>query len=115
MKTIGLAILIALSSSALAGAAGAERTITVSAKNFAFVPSTITLKANQRVKLHFVSKQGVHGIVIPEIGVTNVVNMGPSPVDVQVTPKKPGTYVARCAVYCGIGHGKMVLTVKVTK
>ncbi len=115
MKAIGLALLIALSTGTVAGAAGAERTITVAAKNFAFVPSKITLKANQKVKLHFVSKQGVHGIVIPEIGIRNVVNIGPKPVDVQVTPKKPGTYVAHCAVYCGIGHGKMILTVKVIK
>ena len=115
MKTIGLALLIALSSSTLAGAAAAERTITVASKNFAFVPSTITLKANQRVKLHFVSKQGTHGVVIPEIGITKIINMTATPVDVQVTPKKTGTYVARCAVYCGIGHGNMILTIKVVK
>lgn len=107
--------MMALSSFVYAPAAAAERQVNVAAKNFAFVPATITLKLNQRVKLRFIGTQGMHGIVIPDIGVNNVVNIGPTPTIVEVTPKKLGTFVAHCAVFCGAGHANMILTVKVVK
>lgn len=92
-----------------------EQQITVYAKNFAFTPGTITLKVHQRAKLVFVSKQGTHGITIPDIGLNNVINIGNKPTTVEVTPQRTGSFVARCAVYCGIGHGSMLLKVNVIR
>jgi len=34
-------------------------------------------------------------------------------VDVTVTPKTAGTYKLPCEIFCGAGHDKMILTVKV--
>ena len=85
------------------------------AKNWAFTPSTITLHVNQPVKLVFSASEGLHGITIPDLGVNDVVNVGSSPSEVVVTPKKIGTFVAHCAVFCGAGHANMILTIKVVK
>ena len=115
LKLFLAALILALTSLSVAPAFAGETQIKVSAKNFAFTPSTITLKVHQRTRLIFVSNQGMHGITIPEIGVKNVVNIGKKPSMVEVTPARTGTFVARCAVYCGLGHGNMLLTVKVVK
>lgn len=95
--------------------AATEPTIKITAKNWAFTPSEITLKAGQKVKLVFVATEGIHGITIPDLGVNDVVNVGSTPSEVEITPTKPGTYVARCAVFCGAGHANMTLTIKVVK
>jgi len=94
--------------------AGASQ-INVTSRNFAFAPSTITLKLHKRTTLRFVSTQGMHGITIPQLGINNVVNIGPKPTVITVTPGRTGTFVAHCAVMCGPGHANMVLTVRVVK
>ena len=90
-----------------------EPVIKISAKNFEFAPATITLKLHQKTKLEFVAGEGMHGITIPDLGVDDVVNIQSTPADVEVTPSKTGTFVAHCAVFCGLGHANMVLTIKV--
>jgi len=35
-------------------------------------------------------------------------------VEVTFTPKKAGTYVLHCMVFCGSGHADMALTIEVT-
>jgi len=89
--------------------------INVTARNFVFAPSTITLKLHQRTTLRFVSTQGTHGITIPELGINKVVNIGPKPTVVAVTPGRIGTFPAHCAVFCGAGHANMILTIRVVK
>jgi cytochrome c oxidase subunit 2 len=107
--TFGLAV--ALASPVM----GSEQSTKVYAKNFAFTPGTITLKVHQRAKLVFVSTRGTHGITIPEIGLSKVIVIGNKPATVEVTPQRTGNFIARCAVYCGIGHGSMLLKVSVIK
>ncbi|MDP9018091.1 MAG: cupredoxin domain-containing protein [Candidatus Eremiobacteraeota bacterium] len=115
MKNLALALILALGAFSALPASAGERTVKITATNFAFAPGTITLKLHQHVKLHFVGKQGMHGIIIPDLGVNNVVNIGAQPVDVEVTPSKTGTFTAHCAVFCGAGHAAMILTIKVVK
>ncbi len=100
---------------AFSAACASEPVIKVTAKNWAFTPATITLKLHQKVRLEFVSTEGLHGITIPDLGVNDVVNIGTAPSDVEVTPTKLGTFEAHCAVFCGAGHANMILTVKVVK
>lgn len=114
MKLLSAALLIALTASSIAPAIASERQIHIYAKNFSFTPSTITLKVHQRALLVFVGK-GNHGITIPEIGLNRIVTIGAKPSAVEVTPGHTGSFVARCAIYCGIGHGNMLLKVKVVK
>ncbi|HET9030209.1 MAG TPA: cupredoxin domain-containing protein [Candidatus Aquilonibacter sp.] len=97
------------------GARAAEPQIKVTAKNFAFEPATITLHLHQKTKLIFSASEGMHGITIPDLGVNDVVNIGTSPSEIEVTPDKLGTFTAHCAVFCGAGHANMVLTIKVVK
>jgi len=113
VKLLSIAFIIALT--AVAPAFAGERQINVAAKNFAFVPGTITLKVHQHARLRFIGTQGMHGIIIPEIGVNNVVNIGPSPSIVEVNPTRTGKFVAHCAVFCGSGHANMILKVNVIK
>ena|SRR5215472_1971420 len=107
-----IVVAIALLSPVFANAAS-EPTIKVMAKNWEFAPGTITLKLHQKTKLEFVSTEGVHGITIPDLGVDDVINIQSSPTSVEVTPQKTGTFTAHCAVFCGTGHEKMVLIIKV--
>ena len=115
MKHLSVAIILALTAFSFAPAVAAEQQIKIYAKNFTFTPATITLKVHQRTKLIFVSNQGTHGITIPDIGLNTIVPIGSKPSTVEVTPGHVGTFTARCAVYCGLGHGNMLLKVKVIK
>jgi cytochrome c oxidase subunit 2 len=115
LKIISIALTLGLAAALAAPVMAGEQSTTVYAKNFAFTPGTITLKVHQRAKLVFVGTQGTHGITIPEIGLNKVIVIGNKPTTVEVTPQRTGNFVARCAVYCGIGHGSMLLKVAVIK
>jgi cytochrome c oxidase subunit 2 len=116
MLKYALLLVTALMLGTAAGAPAApEPQITINAKNWAFEPATITLHLNQKTKLVFAATEGMHGIAIPELGVNDVVNIGTSPSEIEVTPTKLGTFTAHCAVFCGAGHADMILTVKVVK
>lgn len=115
MNIASIAVSLALLTTFPAAVMAREQQITVYAKNFAFTPGTITLKVHQRAKLVFVGKQGTHGITIPEIGLNKVIAIGGKPTAVEVTPQRTGSFLARCAVYCGIGHGTMLLKVNVIR
>lgn len=95
--------------------AAATPAIHISAKNWTFEPATITLRLNKPVKLLFAAAEGLHGITIPDLGGNEVVGVGPTPSEIVVTPKKLGTFVAHCSVFCGAGHEHMILTIKVVK
>ncbi len=114
VKILSAAFIIALTALSIAPAIASEPQIRIYAKNFSFSPRTITLKVHQRTRLVFVGK-GNHGITIPDIGLNRIVAIGTKPSTVEVTPGHTGTFVARCAIYCGIGHGNMLLKVKVVK
>ena len=98
--------LVAVSAMALPAAAG---TVTITAKNWAFSPSVVHLKKGQPVHFDLRSTQGVHGLNVPAVGLNNV-TMTAKETDVTATPKKAGTFVGQCAVFCGAGHAKMKMT-----
>lgn len=95
--------------------AASSQTVTITAKNFTFAPAVVTLKEGQTAHLTFVSTQGVHGITVPEIGLNKTVTIMSTPTTVTVTPTKTGTFVAHCAIFCGVGHPHMQITFKVVK
>ena len=96
-----------------AGAASAAK-IDVTASNWKFTPGTITVHLNQATTLNFVSKEGVHGVASPDLGISSTVVM-PKSTSVTFTPHKTGTYQLHCTMPCGPGHADMVLIVKVVQ
>jgi len=87
--------------------------ITIHAKRYEFMPSEITLKQGQQVKLVFISNDVPHGIAIMDLGVSLDLRKN-HPNQVIITPDKVGTFEGVCSRYCGAGHDRMTFTVHVT-
>lgn len=83
--------------------------VEITAKQFSFSPGEITLKKGQPVLLVLKSQDVSHGLRVRELNVAlKVAEHGTA--QVQFTPQKKGDFVAHCFVFCGKGHGSMVLT-----
>jgi len=93
---------------------GAEesRAIVITAKRFEFVPSTITLKKGETVKLVVTSEDVTHGLFIRPLKIDTDLVPGKTE-ELTVTPQTAGTFTAICHHFCGAGHGNMKLTVVV--
>lgn len=86
--------------------------ITIHAERYKFVPSEITLKQGQKVKLIFISSDVPHGIAVTDLGISANFSKA-HPNQVVLTPDKFGTFEGECSRYCGAGHGKMKLEIHV--
>ncbi|MDQ2858238.1 MAG: cupredoxin domain-containing protein [Candidatus Eremiobacteraeota bacterium] len=87
----------------------------IAVKNWSFTPATVEAHVGEPTVLRFTSSEGVHGVESADVGLAKE-TIAPGKVsEVTFTPKKEGTYSVHCAVVCGEGHDKMVLTVKVVK
>lgn len=84
-------------------------------KNWSFTPATVEAHVGEPAVLRFTSSEGVHGVEAADIGLAKAMITPGKTSEVTFTPKKEGTFVVHCAVVCGEGHDKMVLTVKVVK
>ncbi len=96
--------------------AGAQaiQEIRIEAFDWGFEPSRITVPVGTRVRLIATSREGEHGISIPEFDVTTG-TFGPGETKtVEFIPDKTGTFSFRCNVYCGEGHREMTGTIVVT-
>lgn len=89
-----------------------ERRIEVTAKRYAFEPADITIKAGEKVDLVLTSADVPHGLRVRELGLDLHAAKG-KPAEVKFTPGRTGTFVGHCSVFCGSGHGKMILTIHV--
>ena len=90
------------------------KTITVTSSKFAFTPSELTLKKGEPVVLTLKSSDVAHGLRFRELNVDIKVNKGGT-AQVQFTPDKTGDFVGHCSVFCGSGHGTMMLTLHVVE
>ena len=88
------------------------RAIVITAKRFEFVPSTITLKKGETVKLVVTSEDVTHGHFIRPLKIDTDLTPGKTE-ELSVTPQTAGTFTAICHHFCGAGHGNMKLTVVV--
>ena len=95
--------------------AKAARTIELKAYRYSFEPETITVHEGEPVTLRLTSKDVTHGIADADLGIPNTVIFKGKTSTVTFTPKKLGTFKVHCSVFCGVGHGNMMLTVKVIK
>jgi cytochrome c oxidase subunit 2 len=117
-KSAGITVLL-LTAAVLAGgqqAPGASepRKITVTAKKYEFNPSKIELKVGEPVEITFEALDTTHGFTCKELGIDKIVFEKGKTETVKITPEKPGTYVFKCAKFCGFGHGKMKGEIVVT-
>ena len=95
------------------GQGGEEvRAIVITAKRFEFVPSTITLKKGETVKLVVTSEDVTHGFFLRPLKIDTDLVPGKTQ-EMTVTPQTAGTFTAICHHFCGAGHGNMKLTVVV--
>src|SRR3989344_7023053 len=78
----------------------------VTARNWEFEPSTITVNRGDTVKLHITSADVAHGFVISAYGINKTLNPGQT-VDVEFVADKAGSFPFLCNVFCGDGHSTM--------
>ena len=103
----GLAICLAGVALAAPQAAPTDyHVITMTAKDFAFDPSVITVKKGEKVRLLITATDRDHGIKIQGYDIDQVLKKGQTET-IEFTANKAGTFEFKCSVYCGMGHRKM--------
>ena len=79
---------------------------TMTAKNYEFDPSVITVKKGEKVRLFITATDRDHGIKIQGYDIDQVLKKG-STATIEFTADKAGTFEFKCSVYCGMGHRRM--------
>lgn len=92
----------------------ATQTIEITAKRFTYEPNEITVKKGQPVVLVVKSLDTSHGLHIRELDINLKVSKGGTS-EVHFTPEKTGDFTGHCSVFCGNGHGSMMLTLHVVE
>lgn len=124
MKTFVSSLIIA--TALLVGSANAQTTVTVSMTNYAFTPSTLSLKAGETYRVHFTNDSSKShdftareffrsSAVAPEDrgkleGGDEVELEGGQSADITLTPNHPGTYAATCTHFM---HAMLGMTGKI--
>lgn len=119
MKKIVLLLLLSVTALAAAtyftpalAAQTTPRRIVIEAKRFSYDPGEITLKKGEPVILVVKSLDVAHGLRIRELNVTIKVKAGGT-AEADFTPTETGDFVGHCSVFCGSGHGSMMLKLHV--
>ncbi len=85
---------------------GEIKEFTMTAKQFEFTPSTITVNQGDLVKLTITSTDVAHGISIPDFDINE--NISPDQITtIEFIADKTGTFTFSCSVYCGSNHNEM--------
>ncbi|MBI4399544.1 cupredoxin domain-containing protein [Candidatus Micrarchaeota archaeon] len=86
--------------------AEAIKEFNITAKQFEFIPSTITVNKGDKVRIRVKSIDVTHGFSIPGLNVNE--QLGPNTtVIVEFTAFEVATYDFMCNVFCGSGHPGM--------
>lgn len=88
--------------------------VVVTAQRFSFKPAEVTLKRGQPVEFILRAADVAHGLRFRDLNLDIKVKKGAT-ADVRFTPDKTGVFVGHCSVFCGSGHGAMVLTIRVVE
>jgi len=113
---IGLTLAAALAAaiSMIPTTTSAHPSIDIAVANWKFTPDKITIPVGEPTTLRLTTTSGVHGIKSDDLGIPMTTIPNGKVVEVTFTPKKAGTYVLHCEIFCGPGHANMTLTVVVT-
>lgn len=82
------------------------QTFDITASQFAFDPSTITVKKGDTVVLNITSEDVPHGFSLPEFDVNETLSPG-STKTVEFVADQAGSFSFTCSVVCGSGHSTM--------
>ena len=82
------------------------KSFTLTAKNWEFVPSTITVNKGDTVKLTITATDVTHGFSLSDFNVKATLEPN-QPKTVEFVADKAGTFSFRCSVFCGDGHSGM--------
>ena len=88
------------------------RQIEVKARRYTFEPGEITLRKGEPVLIVIKSMDVAHGLRFREFNAEVNVRAGGS-AQMQFTPDRTGDFVGHCSVFCGSGHGSMILKLHV--
>lgn len=101
-----------LSFTSMVWAQAVPRMIDITVKRFSYDPDEITLKKGQPVVLVLKSLDVAHGLRIRDMNINIKVKAGGT-AEVQFTPEKTGDFIGHCSVFCGRGHGSLILKLHV--
>jgi cytochrome c oxidase subunit 2 len=87
-------------------APGAVKSFSVTAKQWEFSPSVLTVKEGDTVRLSITSVDVMHGFALSAFGINETLEPGKT-VDVEFVADKSGSFNFFCTVFCGSGHGNM--------
>ena len=93
--------------------AATARVIEITASNWAFAPSAISVKKGENVVVRLRGDIGIHGFAIRGTNVSVTVNSG-EVIDVTLPTDAEGSFEFFCNVPCGEGHKDMKGTLTVT-
>jgi cytochrome c oxidase subunit 2 len=99
-------------SSAPAAMEGDVRVVDVTVTDWSFTPATVTAKQGEKVQLRLKDEDGIHSLLVADLGVNVRVSPGETTV-VDLATDKVGTFEGRCGVPCGPGHRDMKFTIVV--
>lgn len=85
------------------------KVINITAKRFAFEPSSVTLKKGETVTLRVRSEDVTHGLFLRPLKIDATIEPGKTE-EITVTPQTAGKFTAICDHFCGSGHGNMAMT-----
>ncbi len=79
---------------------------TMTAKQWEFIPSTITVNEGDEVELTVKSIDVTHGFSLPTFGVSEILEPEKT-TTINFVASKKGTFTFFCSVQCGTGHKDM--------
>jgi cytochrome c oxidase subunit 2 len=90
------------------------RRIVIIVKRFSYDPGEITLKKGHPVVLVLKSEDVAHGLRFRDFNV-NIKVKAHGTAEAQFTPDKTGDFLGHCSVFCGSGHGSVILKLHVVE
>jgi cytochrome c oxidase subunit 2 len=109
---LALPSMLAFTSSRSARADMSARVVEITAKRFAFVPNSITLRKGETATLRLHSEDVTHGFFMRALKIDEVIEPGQTK-DVTITPQTAGSFTTICDHFCGVNHGNMNMTIVV--
>lgn len=88
------------------------RVVDVTITDWSFSPATIIVKQGEAVQLRLVGDQGIHSLLVADLGL-NIRVEPDSVTSVNIPTDTAGTFEGRCGVPCGPGHRDMKFTIVV--